>query len=126
MKMYISGPITGYPNGNKEAFENAAEEILKRHPPAHAWSSPHDGYEIVNPHNNGLAKDSTWTEHMRADIKLLLDCDAVCMLPGWTASRGASIEYRIAKDLGLKVMDLEEWMQEQTYEEFQNQVESAG
>lgn len=69
MKVYISGPITGLQYEEVEKAFNEAEIRLKEH-----------GYEVVNPLNNGLPRESTWKEHMRADLKLLLDCDAIYLL----------------------------------------------
>ena len=91
-KIYISGPISGvsletaYNN-----FTNAEVQLLE------------EDYEPVNPFNNGLPSNATWEEHMRADLKLLLDCDAIYMLEGWEKSRGARIEYALAVDLKMDV-----------------------
>ena len=41
---------------------------------------------------------------MKADIKLLLDCDAIYMLPNWEVSNGATLEREIAKTLGLEIV----------------------
>ena len=90
MKIYISGPMTGCPDFNKPAFF-AAEETLREL-----------GYEPVNPARNGLPDSAEWHEHMRADIKMLMDCEAVCMLPGWGSSKGATLEIDIACRLGMK------------------------
>lgn len=93
MKVYISGPITGVPYEKVEKAFNEAETRLKE-----------QGYEVVNPLNNGLPRESKWNEHMRADLKLLLDCDAIHMLNGWEYSKGASLEYDLAIDLGFKLI----------------------
>ena len=39
------------------------------------------------------------------DIRELVACDAVYMLPGWPASRGARLEHHVAVELGLHVID---------------------
>ncbi len=93
MKVYISGPISGLLYEEVEKAFNEAETRLKE-----------QGYEVVNPLNNGLPRESIWNEHMRADLKLLLDCDAIYMLNGWEYSRGASLEYDLAIDLGFKLI----------------------
>ena len=93
MKVYISGPITGLPYEEVEKAFNDAEIRLQE-----------QGYEVVNPLNNGLPTNATWNEHMRADLKLLLDCDAIYMLNGWEYSKGASLEYDLAIDLGFKLI----------------------
>ena len=99
-RIYISGPMTGMPDLNKPAFI-AAEEALRA-----------AGFDVVNPVNNGLPDSAEWHEHMRADIKMLMDCDGVALLPGWIGSRGACLEEYNAQRLGMKVAVLSLWMAE--------------
>ncbi|MBN1511866.1 MAG: DUF4406 domain-containing protein, partial [Phycisphaerae bacterium] len=40
-------------------------------------------------------------------VKLLIECDAVAMLSGWEDSRGAKLEYLLARELALPVLDAE-------------------
>lgn len=95
MKVYISGPITGLPLETVyNNFTNAEVQLLEQ------------GYEVVNPLNNGLPTNATWNEHMRADLKLLLDCDAIYMLDGWTNSKGAEIEFNLAFDLRINIIKI--------------------
>ncbi len=86
MKVYISGPITGLPYEEVEKAFNEAEVMLQE-----------KGYEVVNPLNNGLPTNATWSEHMRADLKLMLDCYAIYLLKGYQDSKGAIIEYDLAR-----------------------------
>jgi nucleoside 2-deoxyribosyltransferase len=62
------------------------------------------GVEVVDPTQLSPAEPNpTWLDWMRADLKALLDCDRVLMLPGWEDSRGACVERRLAEDLGIVV-----------------------
>lgn len=93
MKVYISGPVSGMPNNNRETFEHAAM----------IWDNTF-GCVSINP----LAsepEDATWEICLRKDIALLIECDAIAMLPGWMDSRGARLEHFIARQLGMKVYD---------------------
>lgn len=94
MKVYISGPISGLPYEKVEKAFNEAEIRLKE-----------QGYEVVNPLNNGLPTNATWNEHMRADLKLLLDCDAIYLLKGYQNSKGAMIEYDLASILHFDIIE---------------------
>lgn len=86
--IYISGPMSGYEDFNRPAFARAAAALREL------------GHQVVSPPE---VTDSTdWIEAMRADIKALCDCTAIAMLPGWTQSRGAQIELRIARELGMQ------------------------
>jgi len=91
-KCYICGPITGARDGNRALFEDGCKQAKGL------------GYEPVNPHDNGVPSSATWSAHMRADIKMLCDCEAILMLPGWFSSRGASLEYDLAEALEIDVL----------------------
>ena len=91
MKIYISGPISGLPKGNREAFEHAAELIRA------------NGHDPVNPHKVCAHITGSWLDYMRADIKALMDADAILLIDGWSDSRGAVVELQIAAMLGLRV-----------------------
>ena len=92
-KIYISGAIEHYDLAERQkAFKNAEDYIRKE-----------IGAEPVNPFNNGLPADAHWREHMRADIRLLMDCDWIFMLPGWQLSKGAKLEFDVATSCGIKV-----------------------
>ena len=83
--------IAGLPlHEAKERFFNAAIELDKA------------GYIPINPFNNGLGELATWNDHMKADLKLMLDCDMVYLLPDWMDSKGATIEKNLAEALGIK------------------------
>lgn len=94
-KTYISGPMTGIPGYNYPAFMAAAADLRAK------------GRTVVNPAENGLPPTATWHEHMRADIKELVDCDTIYLLPGWRNSKGARLEVRIAIGLGMKIESAE-------------------
>ena len=91
--VYISGPMTGIENLNKEAFDAAANFWLG------------SGFGVINPHNiaANLPADTSIRELLRADITAILDrADMICMLNGWEQSNGARMEYYLAKSIGLK------------------------
>jgi nucleoside 2-deoxyribosyltransferase len=66
------------------------------------------GVEVVDP--TQLCPEGsrpTWLDYMRADIKALVDCDSVLILPGWEESRGARVERMLAEALGIPVSEYE-------------------
>lgn len=94
MKIYISGPITGLDHQTAFANFDRAEKMLRDL-----------GFDPVNPMKaSGLDSDinHSWEEYMKADIALLLGCDAIYLLNGWESSRGATIELNIAEPLKIK------------------------
>lgn len=92
-KCYISGAIAHHDLKERmAAFESAAEWLAMQ------------GFVPVNPFNNGVAQSEHWTEHMRADIGLLLGCDYIYMLKGWELSKGCKLELDVATSCGIKVL----------------------
>lgn len=87
--LYISGAMTGQPDLNKPAFNAEAARLRAL------------GYHVENPAEVDLPAGATWSDYMRADIPMLMRCDAIVMLDGWTASRGALIEHNLALALGM-------------------------
>lgn len=100
IKVYIAGPMTGLPGFNFPAFKAAAARLRMY------------GYDAVSPHEGAHNRDLTqpWDYYMREDIKLLVDCDGMALLPGWGKSKGAKLEKYIAKKLGMRVAPLREWL----------------
>lgn len=95
MKIYISGPITGHPIERVRAMFAEAEKVITA-----------KGFEAVNPLNiSEYDADKEWERYMADDIYELLKCDAITMLPGWKASKGARIEYAIAKEIGIRIIE---------------------
>lgn len=90
MKIYISGPISGRPSEEVNLEFNLAEKQLSQRYPDST---------IVNPINL-CPVASNWKEAMRIDLKALLDCDCIALLPGWEKSKGAKLEFLVATNLG--------------------------
>lgn len=96
MKVYISGPITGVPDYEKN-FQSAADFLSSC------------GYEAINPVKIGkkLEKKNpapSYEDYMRLDIAALIECDAIFLLEGSSFSSGAKCEKLVAESLGLKIM----------------------
>ena len=89
-RIYISGKITGLSLADaRENFSSAAFTVW--------WN----GYDPVNPMENSFNRINgvPWALHMFFDIILLLQCRGIYMQSNWRDSRGARIEYKIAKFL---------------------------
>ena len=93
-RIYLAGPMTGHPEHNFPAFHEAAKRLTEA------------GWQVINPADNfGGRTDLPRSSYLRADIALLIQCEAVAMLPGWEHSRGARLEYLLAHELGMCVID---------------------
>lgn len=104
-RIYISGPMTGLPDNNFPAFDEAAAALRAC------------GYEVVNPAEidpgvsvDVVGKAAFWQACMRADIRALCDCDALALLPGWQDSDGAHLELHLAHRLGLCIGTVQEFV----------------
>lgn len=91
--IYISGPMTGIENLNREAFENA-ERLLRE-----------SGHFPINPHH--FPEQKSYEDYLTIDLEVIaMVADAVALLPGWETSPGSKKELKTALDLGLEIMVL--------------------
>lgn len=92
MKIFISGPMTGYPNFNREAFHTLAAGLRSL------------GYTVLSPAESAPPTDpDSWSAWMKLSITQLMQADIVVTLPGWVDSNGAAIEVGLAYELDLPV-----------------------
>jgi hypothetical protein len=91
MKLYIAGPITGFPE-HPEAFDAAKVAIV-----AH-------GHEPISPLE--IFPGDDWDLAMQADIAALVRVDGIVLLQGWPGSRGARLELLLALELRKRVFVL--------------------
>ena len=90
-RVYVSGPMTGYPNENEAAFTEATLEL---------WSL---GYSVCNPHDtSALLGKLTHAQYLRFDFERVLEADFLVALPGWENSMGALSELLMAVRMSVK------------------------
>lgn len=93
MKVYIVGKISGleYQLVCKK-FAKAEREIEKK------------GWVPINP-TKFIPEKTPWNKAMKIAILLLLQADAIYLLPDWMDSKGGFLEFEIAYNLGLKIFE---------------------
>ena len=94
-KIYIAGRMTGMPNWNIEAF-NEAEALLSLQ--GHTVLNPAKATPMVAP------EIIPHSDYMKIAIAMLSVCDTIYMLDGWQHSKGALIEYEYALDHCMTIM----------------------
>ena len=94
-KIYISGKITGDPDYREKFKEEAARLYYL-------------GYYPVNPAAM-VPSDKSWAAAMKIVVSAMLLCDGVSLLPDWKKSKGAKIEVKLARKLGMDVRDSKKW-----------------
>lgn len=92
-KIYISGPIAGYDLEERKLVFLKVQHMLEE-----------KGYTPVNPFDNGVPDDAHWRTHMRADIRMLVDCQAIFMMPAWERSKGCKLELDVASSCDIDVI----------------------
>lgn len=91
MKVFISGPMKGYPNFNKEAFDQAEKELIQQ------------GYTVFNPAWMDFSGEWTKQDKRAIDAAIMSRCDAVYQLPGWDGlgNSGSRMECAFAQGAAL-------------------------
>ncbi len=92
-RVYISGAISGRNIQSVRLKFGLCEKKLREM-----------GYKTVNP-TRLCPSWLPWGLCMIVDIVALRFCDAICMLPGWEHSNGANIEYYLALQMNLDIME---------------------
>lgn len=106
MRVYIAGPMRGYPFYNFKAFDAAEAELREL------------GHDVINPANvsreivmgvglppeNEESYEKTpfhFSYFLLQDLEELSTADCLVLLSGWTNSRGAHVELEFARYLGI-------------------------
>lgn len=99
MILYLSGPMTGYPDFNYPAFHAAKSALEAR------------GYGVVSPADLPIRDDWEWCDYILVDIDSVFQVDGVATLPDADKSNGARIECRIAERRGIAVRTVRYWIE---------------
>lgn len=115
-RIYISGPMTGRPLWNFQAFADAAtalyqdgwlpvspaqvDEDLGVAQVTRVYDETTDRLRIVDVQLEGF----DYREALRRDLEFVEDCEAIYLLSGWDESLGARIELDRAHALGLQIL----------------------
>jgi len=107
MKVYIAGRMKGLEDYNRKNFIQA-EKYLKR-----------IGFkEVINPYKLSLKlkeklnlkefTDIKRSRYLKNDIKELIECDVIALLPSYVNSKGAKMELHIARELRMGIFYINE------------------
>ncbi|MDO9163564.1 MAG: DUF4406 domain-containing protein [Methylococcaceae bacterium] len=98
-RIYLAGPMSGLPEFNYPAFNEAAAQLRAR------------GFIVENPAENQQPPCGSWEGYMRLSLTQMLACDCVVLLPGYRASKGASVENLVASYLKIPRYSIEDALQ---------------
>ena len=96
--LYVSGPMSGYPECNYPAFKEAAHRLRLA------------GYVVVDPSEVTTPGRHHYTDLLKEDIRNLLDCHGVALLDRWWESSGARCEVQVAGITRMPVRTVDEWV----------------
>lgn len=91
-RVYLAGPMRGYPKFNYPEFNNVAAVLRGQ------------GYFVFNPAEAAPSKGSTLAQYLMVDLQWIAShADMIVLLEGWSKSAGAKVEKALAEYLGLEV-----------------------
>lgn len=102
MKVYIAGPMSGLPEKNYQAFNDAEKQLREL------------GHEPLNPVwiddliPDGVVPEYDW--FLRQTMTLLVKAEGVALLPDWDQSVGATVEVAFARACKMEIHALDIWM----------------
>lgn len=112
MKIYVAGPMRGYPDFNFPAFHEASAKLRAE---GHIVFSPAEKDQAVHGEDFGKGSDGTLESLKDTGFSLrralgddtawiCAEGEGIYMLKGWEASKGAKAEHALAEALGLEIM----------------------
>lgn len=99
MKIYLSGPMKGYPESNYPFFHEVTKKLRAKGHTVYNPAEFYDGPQDTFPFRKAFAEYCKF---------ICEEADALVMLPGWQKSRGASCEKALAQCCGVQVLLWEE------------------
>jgi Domain of unknown function (DUF4406) len=108
MKVYLSGPITGKVDGNREVFAST-KKILENH-----------GWKVINPYDTNPAEEeaeeaanraagkfysSSYWRLLAKDVATIGEVEGIVFLSGWEDSKGARLEAYVGILKGLPIWE---------------------
>lgn len=103
LTLFISGPMSGLPGYNRNAFY-AAEIFLKK-----------QGYPFVYRNPASLPDGKEYREYINICLEWLSQSDMIYMLKGWQLSKGSLLEHQYARNVGL-IVAYEEGAENECYQ----------
>ena len=99
MKIYLSGPMKGYPEKNYPTFHRVAAELrtighIVYNPAEFQWQESHSEFPL----RKAFLEYCTF---------ICNEAEAIVLLPGWEQSLGVSAELALAKNCALMVIEYE-------------------
>jgi len=101
-RIYVSGPMRGYPDLNRAEFTRATALLREM---GHDVFSPSERDAKINTPLD-LLDHVAWGSVMAEDLREVMAADAVVMLTGWLWSQGACLERVVAESTGREVLVL--------------------
>ena len=110
MRVYLAGPMSGIPQFNFPAFDEAAKVLraagLTVINPAEIDDPASRAAALASPDGSMADVPETWGDFLSRDVKIVADSGlaAIVCLPGWESSRGAIVETTVARLCDVKVL----------------------
>lgn len=102
MKLYLAGPMTGWPNFNYDMFRVESRRLEEA------------GYEVESPLQEGdeeIQHSVSYEYFLRRGFQQLLDCDGLAYMEPVGLSKGATRELTLAQWIKIPAYPVSVWLE---------------
>ena len=110
-RVYLSGPMTGLPDWNRAAFDEAEKRLVCEPFDVMGAYNPADQIDDMRPLSHEKAMYLSMHSLMSMDVagsRFVPYYEVLVSLPGWEKSAGARLEREVATACGIEVCNLDE------------------
>lgn len=98
-QVYLSGPMSGYPDLNFPEFDRVAKQIRD------SGKTVYSPAEHPVPGVHTTDSSEGYRHYLPPDVQAVCKSESIALLSGWSASKGSQIELAVARTIGMPVLD---------------------
>jgi hypothetical protein len=107
MKLFLCGPIGDTDDNMANNILGTEEYVVRFQREKERLEAA--GYEVFSPPHD-VPNPISRRDAISKDLIGLFDCEGIAVMDGWTESTGCYTEVIVGRELGLKILTVDEWL----------------